>query len=84
LLSGAELLWFVLLLEKNSHILEDLDGFLTEFNDTFSKTDRVQMATTKLYLLHQGSRPISIYVINFHQLACDFDWDDNAFINAFW
>ena len=39
LLSGAALSWFAPLLEKNSPLLEDLDDFLAEFNDTFGETD---------------------------------------------
>jgi hypothetical protein len=41
LLSGATLPWFVPLLEKNSPLLEDLNNFFVEFNDTFGETDRV-------------------------------------------
>jgi hypothetical protein len=39
LLSGTTLSWFALLLEKDSLLLEDLEDFLTKFNDTFGKTD---------------------------------------------
>jgi hypothetical protein len=70
-------------LEKNSPLLEDLDDFLTEFNDTFGEIDRVRTATTKFRSLQQGSRPASVYVADFYQLICDVDWDDNAIINAF-
>jgi hypothetical protein len=37
---------------ENSPLLEDLDDFLTEFNDTFGKTDRVRTATIKLRSLY--------------------------------
>jgi hypothetical protein len=80
LLSGTTLSWFALLLEKDSLLLEDLEDFLTKFNDTFGKTDRVQKATTKIRLLYQAS----VYTADFCQLVCDVDWDDDAFISAFW
>jgi hypothetical protein len=83
LLYGAALSWFAPLLEKNSPLLEDLDDFLTEFSNTFGKTDRVQTTTTKLQSLRQGSCPVSVYAADFHQLVCDVDWDDNAIISAF-
>jgi hypothetical protein len=83
LLSRAALSWFAPLLKKNSPLLEDLDDFLTEFSDTFGKTDRVRTATTKFRSLRQGSRPTLIYVADFRQLACNVDWDDNTLINAF-
>jgi hypothetical protein len=71
------------LLKKDSLLFEDLDDFLTKFNDTFGETDIVRMATTKLRSLHQGSHLASVYAADFSQLACD-DWDDNTLINAFW
>jgi hypothetical protein len=69
--------------KKYSLLLEDLDDFLTEFNNTLDETDRVRTATTKLRSLRQGFCPASIYAANFCQLACDVDWDDNVLINAF-
>ena len=70
-------------MEKISSLLEDLDDFLTKFNDTFGETERGRMATIKHYLLQQGSYLASIYIADFRQLACDVDWDDNALISAF-
>jgi hypothetical protein len=83
LLFEAALSWFALLLEKNSPHLEDLDNFLTKFSDTFSKTDKVQTAIIKLRSLRQGSCLTSVYAVDFRQLACDVDWDDNTLISVF-
>jgi hypothetical protein len=77
-------LWFAPLLDKNSTLLEDWDDFLIEFNDTFGKSDRIQMATTKIRLLCQASCPALVYAADFYQLACNIDWNDDALINAFW
>jgi hypothetical protein len=84
LLSGVVLSWFVPLLEKNSTLFDDLNDFLTEVNDTFGETNRVWMATTKLLSLRQWSLLASIYAIDFHQLTCDVDWDDNTLTNTFY
>ena len=73
LLYRVALLWFASTLEKDFPLLEDLDNFLTEFNVTFGEIDKVQIATTKIHLLRQGSRPASIYATDFRQLACDVD-----------
>jgi hypothetical protein len=53
LLSRVILSWFAPLLEKNSPLFEDLDDFLTEFNDTFGEADRVRTTTTKTCSLRQ-------------------------------
>jgi hypothetical protein len=71
------------LLEKYSPLLEDLDDFLIEFNDTFGNTKRVRTATTKLSSLRQKSRSASVYAADFCQLAYDVDWDDSALISIF-
>jgi hypothetical protein len=84
LLSGATLSWFASLLEKNFSLFEDLDDFLTKFNDTFGKTDKVQTATTKICSLRQESRSTLVYTVDFHQLTCDVNWDDNALNSVFW
>ena len=81
--TGAAFSWFSPLLETNSPLLTDLDAFLAEFTNTFGETDRARTATTKLRSLQQRSRAASVYAAKFRQLACDVDWDDNAFISAF-
>ena len=48
LLFGAALSWFAPLLEKNSSLLEDLDDFFIEFNNTFGEIDRISLAIIKL------------------------------------
>jgi hypothetical protein len=76
-------LWFAPLLVKNSPLLKDLNDFLTEFNDTFGEIDKVQTPIIKLHLLRQGSDLASVYTVNFHQLVCDINWNDNILINVF-
>ena len=82
MLYGTALLWFLSLLEKNFFLLEDLNDFLTKFNVKFGKTDRIQIATTKIRLLLQESRSALVYTTDFCQLTCDVDWDGNALNNV--
>jgi len=83
LLTGAAFSWFSPLLEKKSPLLTDLNAFPEEFTITFSEIDRACTSTTKLRSLQQRSRAASVYAVEFRQLACDVDWDDNALISAF-
>ncbi len=83
LLSGTALSWFSPLVEKNSPLLQDFDGFIEEFTNTFGETDKARTAATKLRSLQQRSRAASAYAAEFRQLACDVDWDNNALISAF-
>jgi hypothetical protein len=61
-----------------------LDDFFMEFSDTFGETDKIRTATTKLWSLRQGSHPASVYTVDFRQLVCNVDLDDNALISAFY
>lgn len=65
LLSGAALSWFAPLLENNSPLLEDLDGFLEEFTNTFGETDKARTSETKIRTLQQRSRAASVYAAEF-------------------
>ena len=49
----------------------------------FGEIDRIQTAITKLCSLRQEARTALVYAVDFCQLACDIDWDGNAFISAF-
>jgi hypothetical protein len=48
-----------------------------------AKSREFRMVTTKIHLLRQGARPVSVYATKFCPLICDVDWDDNAFISVF-
>ena len=45
--------------------------------------DRRQTSLTKLYSLHQGKRPVSVYAYEFRQFACDVQWGDQALCDHF-
>ena len=83
LLSGAAQAWFAPLVETSSPLLQDFPAFLAEFEATFGDTDRRRTAITKLYSLHQGMRPVSVYASEFRQLACDVQWDGQALCDHF-
>ena len=83
LLSGAAQAWFAPLVETSSPLLQNFPAFLAEFEATFGDTDRRRTAITKLYSLHQGMRPVSVYASEFRQLACDVQWDNQALCDHF-
>ena len=83
LLTGTALAWFAPLLEKQSPLLEDFDGFIKEFQACFGDTDSVRTAINKIRRLRQGDRPASAYAADFRLLACDIPWDEAALIDQF-
>ena len=83
LLSGAAQSWFAPLVETSSPLLDNFSAFLEEFEATFGDTDRRRTSLTKLYSLHQGKRPVSVYASEFRQLSCDVQWDDQALCDHF-
>jgi hypothetical protein len=64
-LTRTALSWFSSLLEKNSPLLTNCDQFLEELSRTFGEKDRALIATAKLRLIQQRSRPASAYVAEF-------------------
>ena len=58
-------------------------AFLEEFEATFGDTDPRRTSLTKLYSLHQGKRPVSVYAYEFRQFACDVQWGDQALCDHF-
>ena len=48
LLTGTTLAWFAPLLEKKSPLLQDFEGFIKEFQETFGDIDRVRIAINKI------------------------------------
>ena len=83
LLSGVAQAWFALLVKTSSPLLHTFPAFLAEFEATFGDTDERRSTITKLYSLHQGMHPVSIYASEFRQLACDVQWDDQALAKNF-
>ena len=71
------------LVETVSPILENFPPFFAKLEATFGEIDRQQMALTKLYSLQHGSHPASIYASEFHQIACDVNWNDQALCGHF-
>jgi hypothetical protein len=62
LLSGMALNWFSPILEKNSPLLYDFEGFMEE-----------KVADLKIRSLRQGMHSASVYASEFRQLSCDVD-----------
>jgi hypothetical protein len=83
LLLGPAQVWFAPLVETTSPLLENISKFLTNLEAMFRETDRRQTTLTKLFTLQQHSHPASVYVLEFHQLACDVNWDDQVLCDQF-
>ncbi len=83
LLTGPALKWFSPLLEKESPLLNDVKGFMVEFEANFGDLDGIRTATTKLRALKQGNRPASTYASEFRQLSSVLEWNDAALIDQF-
>ena len=83
LLSGVAQSWFALFVKTSSPFLENFPAFLEEFEATFGDTDHRRTSLTKLYLLYQGKRPLSVYAYEFRHLACDVQWGNQALCDHF-
>jgi hypothetical protein len=73
LLSGMALNWFSPILEKNSPLLYDFEGFMEEFVACFGEVDKKKVADLKIRSLCQGMHSASVYASEFRQLSCDVD-----------
>jgi aldehyde:ferredoxin oxidoreductase len=74
LLTGTVLAWFAPLLERQSLVLEDFEGFIKEFQACFGDSDSVRTTINKIRRLRQGDRLASTYAADFGLLACDIPW----------
>ena len=83
LFTGPALSWFAPLLERNSTLLEDFDGLITEFEATFGDADKVRTAANKIRKLGQGSKPAATYASEFRQIAGDLEWGEVALVDQF-
>jgi hypothetical protein len=71
------------LFERRTPVLNNFEAFLATFAKTFKDHDKARSATTKIHVLRQGSRPTSIYALDFRLLACDINWDKEALMSQF-
>ena len=81
LLSGIALNWFSPILEKNSPLLYDFEGFMEEFVACFGKVDKKEIPDLKTRSLRQGMHSASVYASEFRQLSCDVDWGSKMAVN---
>lgn len=75
--------WSLSILEKKTPLLTYLDQFLEEFSRTFGERHWGFITKLKFQTLQPQSCPTSTYVAEFHQLACDFHWNDTPLITKF-
>ena len=69
LLSCTTLAWFASLLEKNSHLLNKFEEFISNFKACFGYTDSIRTTINKIRRLRQGDRSASTYATEFRLLA---------------
>lgn len=72
--SGTTLAWFSPLLERNSPLLYNFNGFMTKFAACFGEVDKVKVAKLAIKNFGQGLHSASIYASKFRQLFCDVNW----------
>jgi hypothetical protein len=82
LLSSITLVRFPPLLECQSSFLNHFETFLKEFS-VFGDSNKEHIATSKLRILRQGSRPTFMYASIFKQLACNISWGKAMFTSQF-
>jgi len=83
LLTGTTVVWFALILETSSPLLQDFNAFMAEFEAVFGDSDKAKTLANKLRRLQQGTRSAIIYASEFRQLACDVNWGEAALIDQF-
>jgi hypothetical protein len=83
LLTHTTLSWFAPLLEENSPILNNFEEFINEFKACVRDMDTVRMAINKIRTHKHGDEPASTYVANFHLIASDIPWDEQALLEQF-
>ncbi len=80
---GITLVWFTLLMEHQSPLLNDFEAFFEKFNATFGDFDKEHMFSMKIQFLCQGSCLVAVYALKFRYLACDISWGEPTFISQF-
>ena len=83
LLTDTTFSWFGPLIRKKSPLLNIFKEFIKDFTTCFKNTDIVRIAINKIRHLREGDRLSLAYAIDFHLLAYDIPWDDQALIKQF-
>ena len=64
-------------------MLNNLNEFISEFKSCFGNTDCVRTTTKNIRRLRQGDRSASGNIADFHPLAIDIQWDNQALMEQF-
>jgi hypothetical protein len=65
LLTGTATAWFAPILETSSHLLQDFNAFMAEFEAMFGDSDKAKTSANKLRRLQQGTHSAIVYASEF-------------------
>ncbi|OCT57199.1 hypothetical protein XELAEV_18003842mg [Xenopus laevis] len=78
LLSGEALAWASPLIEQQSPLLSNFNGFLAAMSVIFDDPNKIATAETTLLTLTQGSRSVAEYAATFRRWVLDTSWNEAA------
>uniref|UniRef100_A0A3B5QX72 CCHC-type domain-containing protein n=1 Tax=Xiphophorus maculatus TaxID=8083 RepID=A0A3B5QX72_XIPMA len=84
LLSGKAKIWGTAEWQKDSLICYSFNDFSKELIRVFDPCLPEREAARGLWRIKQGKRRINEYIIDFHTLSADSDWNDEALCDAFY
>jgi hypothetical protein len=83
LFTRQALSWFAPLFAKRVLVLNNFEAFLAAFVEAFENHDKAHSVTTKICVLQQRARLVSVYASDFRLLACDINWNEEALMSQF-
>ena len=83
LLKGSALTWGSAVWEEQSPVCNSYAAFTSEMRKVFDHPVRGKEATRRLMSLHQGSRSVAEFAVEFRTLAAESGWNNEALQGAF-
>ncbi|XP_013203789.2 retrotransposon-like protein 1 [Microtus ochrogaster] len=77
-LSGLALEWANALVEENSPLINDYEGFLQAMSDMFEYRQTLRVAEDAMFKLRQGNRSVADYINEFQSLVPTLGWPDEV------
>lgn len=82
-LSSKAKLWGTASWHRDSWFCYIFKEFATELNRVFDPVLPERESSHKLFSIKQGKRKVTDYIINFHTIAADRQWNESALTDAF-
>lgn len=83
LLQGNALDWAAAAYQSNSEMRQNYDRFVGELKKVFDHPVKGRDASKRLLTLHQGTRSVAEYSVEFRTLSAEAGWDDAALQTVF-